>query len=101
MRISDWSSDVCSSDLRDGVVAGECRYSGRAAAGLAAIQTAIADRFSEVCGTDAGAAGKIGDGAGHAQDALHGAGRQLQSIECAFEQALIADRKSTRLNSSH
>src|SRR3546814_2116091 len=64
MRISDWSSDVCSSDLRHVVVAADCRHAGNKLAGgrrralgdrRAALRTSLArawpdDGAASVCG---------------------------------------------------
>src|SRR3546814_7896495 len=98
MRISDWSSDVCSSDL-DGLVeqdraADVLRQVGRGQQQLA-VGAAV---LLVVLDPDAGEA--LGDGAGgfvDGDDALarrdHGQG--------GFGKLFDTDRKSTRLNSSH
>src|SRR3546814_5814777 len=86
MRISDWSSDVCSSDLRH---AGQ--FDERAARDLAAHH-----RFWE----DADPAARERDVDHHpgivAQ--VQGARRDARGVDRV---AHPADRKSTRLNSSH
>src|SRR3546814_2870036 len=87
MRISDWSSDVCSSDLRDHV------------------KPALGGNRS-----DLGHAARVGRAACHHHDVVWLQLRQrLGSAElCRIEQRHVApqhaetvDRKSTRLNSSH
>src|SRR3546814_9738158 len=121
MRISDWSSDVCSSDLGDG----------------AGILTQVPDAFfREVCGFDLPEAGSYAVGIGFlpkdaaaadkAADAIAKIvdseglrllgwrevpiddsmiGRFAQDAQPTFRQLFVAgaegDRKSTRLNSSH
>src|SRR3546814_5024073 len=104
MRISDWSPDVCSSDLR---VAGRAR-------GVALRLRAGARRaqFVELRGADVlvlhqqFAAGEVGArqldaGFGFGQ---RGTGLLQFAVEAAvveLQQHLALDRKSTRLNSSH
>src|SRR3546814_1396984 len=64
-----------------------------ASGGLAlrrAVHPAIAQRLGQVRGADMLAAHEIGDGAGDAQDAMHGARGQLQGVDGAFEQLLVA-----------
>ena len=51
-----------------------------------AIQAAIADRFHDVRRPDVGAAFEVGNGAGHAQDAVVGAGGKAQALHRRFEQ---------------
>src|SRR3546814_6498818 len=102
MRISDWSSDVCSSDLEDAVDAVD-------AVGGEALAQALDD------GNAAGHRGLVADGAA---DALGQSGKRGAVVR---EQRLVGgdhmapgaqrglhdlpggvlDRKSTRLNSSH
>src|SRR3546814_7735267 len=91
MRISDWSSDVCSSDLADLVVA-VARVAVRAAG-------ALQDRQHQRL--DAGLAVAAGDG-DHPGGAgvLHRRGERGQRALGVGDQHL-RDRKSTRLNSSH
>src|SRR3546814_4491473 len=110
MRISDWSSDVCSSDLQRGegaavgaVVVGE-QQAGPAC---------VADQFEQPA--QALRVVKVGRGAAEGVEALR-QDRTAQAlapcaeteqpdfgIRVAREQRreLSADRKSTRLNSSH
>src|SRR3546814_10277348 len=103
MRISDWSSDVCSSDLQ----IAECAEAGQGERRRAAAE--LADRI---------AGGQIGGDvvAGRSLRALpevrvhvETAEQQVKAIaeteqtvvEITGEAPFGADRKSTRLNSSH
>ena len=43
-----------------------------------------------MCSDDAFAVSEISDGARHAQDAVHGAGGELQPVDGVFEQGLVA-----------
>src|SRR3546814_8739100 len=97
MRISDWSSDVCSSDLRE--------ERGEGAAGLGGIRRHFPDGIAEHVGKatvlDEEAVAVLaaveevdcrGDGrAARRRDAAAGVDGRRQEV----------DRKSTRLNSSH
>src|SRR3546814_9960934 len=126
MRISDWSSDVCSSDLvahhdlvdraargigkdvgialEQAAAAGQPRahVEVQAAAGGAVVVApaqALEDAVArELAGIEAGeaAVGAEGGGAG-----IAGAGAALVAVAVADHDATVADRKSTRLNSSH
>src|SRR3546814_17807286 len=86
MRISDWSSDVCSSDLPDHEDAGEVRMACVAPEGalqrlvaVAAVGHAAAGGVHEggdtvdvrVVGEDAGLVEGLGDVAGHGRGAVH------------------------------
>src|SRR3546814_6881299 len=88
MRISDWSSDVCSSDLVD---AAEHVLHLEAGAGQVGN---LVQRLLQALGLlqrfDAGL------GLGGGERGADGAARELQP-----GQARTRDRKSTRLNSSH
>src|SRR3546814_6294399 len=104
MRISDWSSDVCSSDLPDGVIltsdSGSCAnwyardikmrrgmmgsLSGGLASMGAGVPYAIAAKFAH---PDRPVIASVGDGA-----------MQMNNMA---ELITVSDRKSTRLNSSH
>src|SRR3546814_3640746 len=135
MRISDWSSDVCSSDLADvmraggGAIAGrrrkrkfelawqpvEFRMERRPLPGDLAIRTWI----YKLIVRDAGEMirGHIANAIAGCLDRMHLHGRQLgEDVRHLFElgpvelhvlsrremtEALVVDRKSTRLNSSH
>src|SRR3546814_8105977 len=93
MRISDWSSDVCSSDLAEAFEPGDARLRrdvGRAAAivGLAA----FADpHHGEIERMPVALALEVAEIAADLHDAGIGAGLADRA----------RDRKSTRLNSSH
>src|SRR3546814_4089171 len=103
MRISDWSSDVCSSDLESGVdprlltATDDDRRTGiRQSLGNGQADTACG------AGDDRHLAGEIDD---HVGDPLK---RRMKSEAPALMEALRRlsrswgrDRKSTRLNSSH
>src|SRR3546814_5736947 len=93
-RISDWSSDVCSSDLADDGLG------QRSAQGSQAIAGVLADRFI----------GHRGTGVGQVLDALARRSPLLREPAVGIEVPLGSqrvdrsapiDRKSTRLNSSH
>src|SRR3546814_4183394 len=85
MRISDWSSDVCSSDLEED--AGERRH-----------RAAGAEQAQRFAGKAFGARGKGGEGV--ARDLAHMGIGGLPAREAVIGQRGV-DRKSTRLNSSH
>src|SRR3546814_9168989 len=101
MRISDWSSDVCSSDLADG---------GKALAMSAAVlplhEQALggSDQGSEPAIEPGRRSGAQPGGAflphrhGHLR---HFGGRGSGAREIGEDMAEDEDRKSTRLNSSH
>src|SRR3546814_5948177 len=119
MRISDWSSDVCSSDLRRVVVAGDPgpvearqqllqpRRLGRVEArrGRAVVEGVAEadDPLDAVAGDDVlqlveGRRGVVG----RQELAAGGEGGRLLEVQVGHrrEAALGTDRKSTRLNSS-
>src|SRR3546814_5163403 len=118
MRISDWSSDVCSSDLRrlldvDGgdrllrLHAVDLEVHGAKAAGTLA--AGLAGRALALCAV-AGHAGKDRDAAGaalcaflhHRHIVLSRLGRAAKLAPAGTPcRARAADRKRTRLNSSH
>src|SRR3546814_4948200 len=108
MRISDWSSDVCSSDLSGGAdAAGVC--GGEMTLGLRRWQ-GEADALRARCIADALADGRCialtADDLGHddATDFAHPNPRLLivGGGHCGIAlYDLARDRKSTRLNSSH
>src|SRR3546814_3745513 len=109
MRISDWSSDVCSSDLRLG--AGELgqalhpalRLLGLAGLGLETVDEALQVRafdlflvvrdllLAQLLGALALEGGVVAD------VQLRAAALQVQGVGAD----VVEDRKSTRLNSSH
>src|SRR3546814_7812017 len=97
MRISDWSSDVCSSDLRGVPYARPIRVAHRqpVARPRAAYQGLLVDPQPVVqpVGEGQGGADMLGEGGGVERRGDHqhlGRGR-----------GALEDRKSTRLNSSH
>src|SRR3546814_8504744 len=118
MRISDWSSDVCSSDLLDAGDGGVEEIAGAAGrvdqgAVLAAVEVGRAETGHEVLQRQhgLGVAEVAGDGgdalAGHALQALgdglegDAPGHRLEAARAVAQIRTIEDRKSTRLNSSH
>src|SRR3546814_7592146 len=90
MRISDWSSDVCSSDLRLGL--GD--------AGDHVVVDEVLDRLEGEVGVDG--SGAVAQQEGHV---VHLAGVAALDHQADSGAGLLADevvdRKSTRLNSSH
>src|SRR3546814_2700303 len=102
MRISDWSSDVCSSDLRrhwrggmEGLLAtGPGRYQIRIAAGEAelAAQLLLLARIAQTGGQRQQIDWLVVD------LSVHRSGMRLRRIARIV---VRRDRKSTRLNSSH
>src|SRR3546814_7372564 len=100
MRISDWSSDVCSSDL-------EHKGVGPENALLQALGHPLQLGVVEIL-EDGKAAQQLGRGSAHV-DRRHGpaAGVDVLGLDAQIageilaDDAGIADRKSTRLNSSH
>src|SRR3546814_3874265 len=100
MRISDWSSDVCSSDLFDDPV--QLRQRAVATQRRQQLATRAADG-GEVADLDlrirrqrqlhAGADGGI-------EYRTDAAGETVHALRCGRQPGAI-DRKSTRLNSSH
>src|SRR3546814_7995630 len=102
MRISDWSSDVCSSDLRD--AHRWCAPSGcldfarheRKRSGLS-LQPPVPAEGVAVHDLDARGAEFVAERVGGGE--ILGRARFLAAGEGGFDVSL--DRKSTRLNSSH
>src|SRR3546814_4506080 len=101
MRISDWSSDVCSSDLHAG---GD--RAGQAAVLPARLQVLCVDERDEeaAAGNDQAARALCGQPRGDAEGAdgplQEGEGQSCGRLS-AEPVADTGDRKSTRLNSSH
>src|SRR3546814_4654394 len=109
MRISDWSSDVCSSDLpnssypftptlgqdftgRLGTMASQSRTQSETYANLAQQSTSSAlTRFCEI---------RNAYSQGQSSDTVSGDGPN-DSIGTTFREVENADRKTKRLNSSH
>src|SRR3546814_7549304 len=101
MRISDWSSDVCSSDLTPPYeIVRALTLFGAHAAAVPAIET-IYPAITDTEGLAAYAARGRRDGF-TGMMAIHPA--QIPVINAAFTptvEEIAQDRKSTRLNSSH
>src|SRR3546814_7716617 len=97
MRISDWSSDVCSSDLDLVIRGGENIYPSEVEAAILATnlvaEAAVVGQPDAVMGEVPVAFVAVADGGN--VDAL------LPALQAQVDQALARDRKSTRLNSSH
>src|SRR3546814_5195293 len=97
MRISDWSSDVCSSDLYEAArgYTGERKQFGRPLAANQIVQLKLANMLTEIAlGLQAALrVGRLIDEGRLVPDAIS----LLKRNNCG--KAL--DRKSTRLNSSH
>src|SRR3546814_3046057 len=99
MRISDWSSDVCSSDLEAESIqfeSGAIRQLAKAADGSLRDGLSLLDQALAYTGAAAGA-GKHDDA---------GVATMLGSVDRSRIGALLSalaagDRQSTRLNSSH
>src|SRR3546814_3470857 len=109
MRISDWSSDVCSSDLLEarlvqvfgevlGHALGERGDQGAHAPG--GDVAALADEVVDLALGRADDADRV-DEAGRADDLLDEDAAGLLQFPIAGRCRDIEDRKSTRLNSSH
>src|SRR3546814_3358709 len=103
MRISDWSSDVCSSDLRglvddaknrlgSGVAVLVAVNEGRASVAVGVTQDLVATH-SAVDLVKSAVAALGGQGGGGRPDMAQGGGPEGDKAQ--------ADRKSTRLNSRH
>src|SRR3546814_7709519 len=109
MRISDWSSDVCSSDL--GVAVGVVAVAQR----LVADRLGAADALGDVLPghLEVDAAGVAALGAVHSEEVLHLGQHAVEGPRLVAARRLDGvavhrvagpyhlDRKSTRLNSSH
>src|SRR3546814_1126208 len=112
MRISDWSSDVCSSDLRPALErAPELARIAKADAGadLGDRQVAAAQQFARslaahlvVQDAEAAAGGEQLPAQGaFCQVQFRGDITQRRALVHTRAQQMAQDRKSTRLNSSH
>src|SRR3546814_8202817 len=113
MRISDWSSDVCSSDLREIAVDDEIEhrienivgavrefrrqgFKPRPDVGVRACRP-MADADEEMRADEEGGLPRLDRIAVE----IGGAGDEEQLIAIGFDLGELVDRKSTRLNSSH
>src|SRR3546814_1569233 len=101
MRISDWSSDVCSSDLNPAAFEVEVLTANRSVARLAMQSKRFGARLAVVA--DDAVYGDL-------KEALSGSGIEVAAGAAAVAEAAARptdwvmaaiDRKSTRLNSSH
>src|SRR3546814_2677692 len=108
MRISDWSSDVCSSDLFDiglGVASFASNVSdgnyGAAALDAVGVVVDSAAAAVPVLPGGVGTAIKAARVADKAADAAKGAAGGARAGKAHTRAANRLDRKSTRLNSSH
>src|SRR3546814_6377481 len=97
MRISDWSSDVCSSDLGEGLKAGSVVWRRLAEAQDAAVaEHPERDRFQVHAAVDLDHEVQVRPAAGAAV-----AGQADRPAAPDLLARLHQDRQSTRLNSSH
>src|SRR3546814_4305226 len=99
MRISDWSSDVCSSDLCD-LLIDEALYSDYADQGQVGEGTATRIRRLIDLSIDAGASAVLFAGSVFGAEVVEARSGINCPVFTSFD-AMIIDRKSTRLNSSH
>src|SRR3546814_3389338 len=107
MRISDWSSDVCSSDLVGGRRVGRDLAVDLGAARLGVLQF-LQHQDTTAAGNDEAVTVAVVGAAGPGRLVVVSAGQRAHGVEQHREgpvQLLAAtgeeDRKSTRLNSSH
>src|SRR3546814_10750564 len=106
MRISDWSSDVCSSDLEEDVTTANI-YVGTLPEALERAKiVALRDRIAQETGKPpiSFRAGRYGVGPNSARLLEEEGFRLDSSVRTLFDyrgQQGPEDRKSTRLNSSH
>src|SRR3546814_8442443 len=101
MRISDWSSDVCSSDLMAGmrvVVVASDEHGSIDVADLKAKIDQVGDRLAALMLTYPSTHGVFAAAVVEICDLVHQAGGTVY-LDGANMNAI--DRKSTRLNSSH
>src|SRR3546814_9925017 len=108
MRISDWSSDVCSSDLTFAAVGAETIGGGgqrfEAAVGMRIEQRAQDLRFPGLLRGGVGGLEQVVDrGVRRAHGYVAGAGEDRGRVDPrqVDDVLVLRDRKSTRLNSSH
>src|SRR3546814_8278068 len=107
MRISDWSSDVCSSDLHAGVAHHALqRVVARIAGGAEKLQGIVGHLDRHLGGEDLRLrglqhVGKAGSAVGSLMDEGAGGSELRRHVGQHPLQALELDRKSTRLNSMH
>src|SRR3546814_8963684 len=101
MRISDWSSDVCSSDLGVGKQAAQPDHGGKRCGDIAELVGAQReDRGNRLVEQAAGGGANL---CGLSEQSRRGVSRSGRdgAIAVRGRQPFDLDRKSTRLNSSH
>src|SRR3546814_10121998 len=97
MRISDWSSDVCSSDLNGDLVFGNLGYlQGTLAVSVPIIKDVLAIRVAGNYNHRRGYTKVIGT-----SQRLDERNNDSQRLSVLAQPTAWLDRKSTRLNSSH
>src|SRR3546814_9309582 len=104
MRISDWSSDVCSSDLYGGCLDNRLRFPLEVFAAMRAAWPADRPMSVRISATDwMGDAGITPDESVAIARAFRDAGADLIDVSAGqtWSAAQPVDRKSNRLNSSH
>src|SRR3546814_1159994 len=109
MRISDWSSDVCSSDLHKASVGRNSRGNEYDNTGIVSQMLKLRAEKAKMLGFDTYAAYALDDNTAKTPEAVNEMLGKLAPAavanakkEAADLQAMIdQDRKSTRLNSSH
>src|SRR3546814_8626537 len=99
MRISDWSSDVCSSDLKD-LAVGLKERAERIGGARGPFVIAIGGRRGGICRGHRGPGFGADAGIIVAGELLR-LGRHVEILPSRWRRRIDADRKSTRLNSSH
>src|SRR3546814_2893132 len=92
MRISDWSSDVCSSDLRNASI----RYGWKSCCRLRSSSS-----HSDVFAFHAPAAQPLREGDDQERHHQNTCAEREHAGQSIGKAQLAVDRKSTRLNSSH
>src|SRR3546814_2165806 len=102
MRISDWSSDVCSSDLTSGRLAG-CQFEmplSPATLSAAQLRSVVVEGEPDAQNRPAASAESFGARLQRLRTAKGLTQGQL-AVRLGVSEPSISDRKSTRLNSSH
>src|SRR3546814_3522609 len=105
MRMSDWSSDVCSSDLYYSIIGGNQWGQSGTSSGTSKSKTS-GNIFGQVAGAGIAAAGAFSDrrlktGIRKIGEFADGLGRYVWTYIWGGPQHEGVDRKSTRLNSSN
>src|SRR3546814_3060700 len=104
MRISDWSSDVCSSDLFTGVWVPDSARLGPEGGGLSIAQSFVHQNRIRQAASSLGAAVYCIEESVRYARTRKPFGEALaknQAIQFPLVELATQDRKSTRLNSSH